>query len=279
MSRYPDTGRFSFRASFFLRQLLVLFVLLVISASSLFAQSKPTTTYRQFWNEFAFTKPLKGKVALELNLGQSWTSTPEHKGMFSTNSQLYVRAWAHYYHSSRWKFSGFLAYYYNKDVPEINQRKAPEIRTSVQTQYFFRKIPYTLNARFRIEDRKILSDENIWEATYRFRLQMRCVYPINNKFITGGTFYALGSDELMFKSGSLIAGTQFFDRNRLTLGGGYAFTDDLQLEVTYANEFLPRTDSKELYHAFQVNAVFNNFLSNLKKKFFHKKALEPINSD
>lgn len=243
------------------------------------SQSKPTATYRQFWNEFAFTRTLKGKFALELNLGQTWTSTPEHKGMFSTNAQLYVRPWFHYYHSSRWKFSGFLAYFYNKDVPEINQRKAPEIRTALQTQYFFKKIPYTLNARFRIEDRKILNDANVWEAIYRLRLQLRCIYPINNKFITGGTFYALGSEELMFKSGSFIAGTQFFDRNRLTIGGGYAFSDDLQVEVSYANDYLPRPDSKELYHAFQVNAVFNNFLTNLKKNLFHKKALEPINSD
>jgi hypothetical protein len=144
-----------------------------------------------------------------------------------------------------------------------------------QAMYFFKKIPFTLNARARLEDRKIKNDDNVFEATYRLRLQLRCIYPINNKFIRQGTVYGIGSNEIMLKTGSLIAGTQFFDRNRLTLGGGYALTDDLQLELTYVNEFLPRDPNNEIVNAFQVNVCFNNLWANVKKKLFKKHESEP----
>lgn len=244
--------------------------------------SGQTNIYTQFWNEFAFSRPLKGKKAFEVNIGQTWTSTPANNSMLATNSQLYLRVWGHYYQSSRWKLSAFMAYYFNKDVPEINQKKLPELRTAIQAMYFFKKVPYTLNARFRIEDRKIQrsqQDEKIWEASYRGRAQLRCLYPINNKLIKDGTFYMLASDEFFFKTGSLLAGSQFFDRNRLTLGGGYAFTDDFQLELSYANEFLPRGSETEIYNAFQINMAFNNFFPNLKKKHFKQKEIMPVNNE
>src|SRR5689334_5368710 len=99
------------------RCFLALLLLIVFQT----ANSQPSKNkYTQFWNEFAFTHGLKNtKFATELNIGQTWTSTSDHGSMFATNSQYYFRGWIHYYHSSRWKFSYFMAYYYNKAVPEI----------------------------------------------------------------------------------------------------------------------------------------------------------------
>lgn len=259
------------------RSCLLINIIIFISIDT---AAQGTTTNTQFWNEFAFTHGLKKtKLALELNLGQTWTSTPEHKSMFATNSQLYIRAWLHYYHSARWKFSSFLAYYNNKDVPEINQKKAPELRTAFQAQYYFKKIPYTLNARFRLEDRKIQNDDKTLEATYRFRLQLRFVYPFNNKFIRRNTYYAIGSNEIMVKTYSYLVGGQFLDRNKFTIGGGYAVSDDLQLEITYVNEYMPRSGSDEMVNALQVNMVFNNLIPTIRKNIKKRKQLESISND
>lgn len=228
-----------------------------------------TNKYAQFWNEFAFTRSLKGKWVGELNLGQTWSSTPENNKPFYVNSQLYVRAWIHYYAGPRWKLSAFFSYFYNRAVPELSQKKLPEFRTAYQGTYYFHKVGYTWLARLRLEDRKIRTEEGIWEATYRFRTQMKLVWPINGKSIRKGIVYAIGSDELFFKTGALVTGSQFFDRNRLTLGAGYSFTDDFQIELTYANEYLPREGADEMYNAFQMNFSINNFFSNIKKNLFH----------
>lgn len=252
----------------------------VILHNSIVTIGQGTTKNTQFWNEFTFTHSLsKTKLALELNLGQTWTSTPEHKSMFATNSQLYARVWLHYYHSARWKFSTFLAYYNNKNVPEINQKKAPELRSAFQAQYFFKKVPYTLNARFRLEDRKIQNDDKTLEATYRFRLQLRCIYPFNNKFIRRKTYYGIASNEVMVKTYSYLVGGQFLDRNKFTIGGGYAISDDLQLEITYVNEFMPRTPSDEVVNALQINVVFNNLIPTIKKRLKKRKQMESISND
>lgn len=231
-----------------------------------------TNTYAQFWNEYGLTRAAFKKSALEFNFGQSWTSTPSHGNMFAENSQVYFRGWMHYYFNARWKFSGFLAYYSNKDVPEIKQEKAPEIRPAIQAIYFFKKIPYTLNGRIRFENRNIQNDNGKYETSFRLRCQLRCIYPLNSKMIHHGTVYAYGAEELMFKTSNGIAGSQFFDRNRFTVGGGYGISDDIQIEITYVNEFLPRSEVNEVINALQVNMYFNNPFINIKNTFFKKRA-------
>ncbi|MEX6686969.1 DUF2490 domain-containing protein [Danxiaibacter flavus] len=247
-------------------------VILVFLCNTGYSQNK---TYNQFWNEFQFTRPLKGKWALEFNLGQTWTSTPVDKNFFHTNSQLYLRAWVHYYASPRWKLSFSYAYFYNKDVPEINQSRLPELRASYQAIYFIKKIGYTLSTRMRLEDRHILDSNNVYNASYRYRQQIKLVYPFNSKVIRKNSIYGFSSEEIYLKTSNNLTGSQFFDRNRFTIGAGYSFTDDFQLEVSYANEYLPRSGGNEIYNALQINVLFNNLFSNITKKIFH----EPQKSD
>ena len=229
------------------------------------------TNYKQFWNEFNFTRTLKGKWSLELNLGQTWTSSPEQSSMFSYNSQLYARGWVHYHFNARWKFSFFYAYFFNRYVPEIKQKGLPEFRSAYQAIYYIHKLRYTLSTRLRIEDRHIRNDSGTFEAYYRFRTQIKLLYPINGKRIREGVFYGIGSEEFYFKTTTTLTGKEFFDRSRLTLGLGYSLTDDMQAELTYVNEFLPRDSGDEIYNVVQLNFSFNNFLENLKKKFSSKK--------
>jgi hypothetical protein len=69
----------------------------------------------------------------------------------------------------------------------------------------------------------------------------------------------------MFKPQAQSSGITIFDRNRFEIGGGYLITDDLQVELSYANEFMPRDEVNEMYHIIQLTLTFNNPLPNLKK--------------
>jgi hypothetical protein len=73
------------------------------------------------------------------------------------------------------------------------------------------------------------------------------------------------SEELFFKPDAKSTGVTFFDRNRFEVGAGYLFTDDIQLELTYVNEFLPRDDSNEMYNIVSLTLSLNNLLLNLTK--------------
>jgi len=254
-----------------IRKIVPALCLLVFAGTVTYSQ---TAHYNQFWNEFAFSHSFKNKFSTELNLGQSYTSTEGSKNIFFASSQVYVRGWVHYYASARWKLSYFFSYFYNKYVPEIDQREYPELRSALQGVYYLHKVNYTLLARFRTEDRHILNNAGYYEGVYRFRTQMKFIYPFNNRIIRQGVIYGLCSDELFFKTASNVTGDSFFDRNRLTIGAGYSITDDTQVELTYANEFLPRNPVNEMYNALQVNVSFNNLFENLGKKIFRHKEIK-----
>ncbi|WP_052272766.1 DUF2490 domain-containing protein [Flavihumibacter solisilvae] len=232
-------------------------------------------THHQFWNEITFTRAMTKKFSTELNLGQNWTSTPGNSSIVAQNSQIYGRIWAHLYLNARWKFSVFYGYYYNKYVPEIDQREYPEGRLALQGTWYIKRSRLTMSTRFRLEDRHIKNTEGYYEGVYRFRSQLKSLYAFNGRQIRKGISYGIGSAELYFKSASNVTGGQFFDRTRLTIGGGYAMTDDIQVEVTYVNEYLPRPDENEIYHVLQIVIAFNNFLPDVVKKF-RKKASSSV---
>ena len=254
--QYADIGR------------AFLFLLFLFSCScyQAFAQ---TTNYGQFWNEFAFTRTLSRNWSMQLDLGQRYTSTPEDHRLASRNSQLYGRLWAHYFPSPKWKLSAAYSYHFNRYVPEINQRESPELRFAVQATYYIRRVFYTLNLRMRVEDRHVYNADGVYEGYYRFRGQLRYLQPLNAKRVRKGVVYSTNSAELMVKTNSKVGGSEFFDRTRVTLGIGYAFTDDLQVDLSYLNEWLPRKSGDKITNALQLNISINNFLRNIHKKLFH----------
>ena len=256
--------------------ILLLLILFALYGSGVRAQ---TNQYKQFWNEFAFTKPLKGKWSIEANLGQTYTATPpEHKSMFASSAQVYARFWLHHYHSARWRFSMFFAYYYNKYIPEIDQREYPESRLAFQATYFPVLKRLTLSTKLRLEDRHIENTDGYKEGMYRLCNQWKMLYPFNGKRIRGGIWYGLVQEDIFIKTATNVAGAQVFDRNIFTAGAGYSVTDDIQIEVTYGNEFVPRSSANEMYHALQINFSFNNFVPGVIK-IFKKKEKEPRGED
>ncbi|MBF4507238.1 DUF2490 domain-containing protein [Flavobacterium sp. JLP] len=247
------------------KNISILVVILITSIG--YAQTK---TYNQFWNEFQFNRTINEKWSAELNLGAVYSSTESSPNIFEENTQRSIRGWGHYYLSPRWKLSAFLAYNYNKDVPEIGQFKSPEWRFATQGIYYFHKTGYTLSTRMRIELRYMRNQDESWENVLRYRHQIKYLKPINSKVLREGVVYAVTSDELYIKTGAKVTGESFFDRNRFNIGAGYLFTDDIQVELTYANEYLPRNSGDQIVNAASLTITFNNLFKNLNEKILHK---------
>jgi hypothetical protein len=225
------------------------------------------TSYNQFWNEIQFTHPFAQGYALEIDLGSSFSNTPEQRSRLAVFTQFVSTVQLHHFYTAKWKFSCMGAYFSNSYVPEIGQREYPEIRLSAQAMYYFNKIKNITLTRGRIEYRIIENSNAEFENVLRYRQMFKFTKPLNSNYIRAGTFFAFVSEEVFIKTPADITGPDVFDRNMLTLGVGYSFTDDLQMDVDYTNEFAPRTTGNLMYHAVQFNLTLNNPFGNIEKIF------------
>ena len=218
------------------------------------------TTYTQIWSEIDLVRIINDKWSGELDLAATYSDTPSEDRILKTNTQRNVMAWAHYQFSPRWKFSAFLAYYRNKDVPDIGQYEAPEWRTALQARYYFHKTGYMLNTDMRFEVRFIADENGDFYDVYRYRQKVKYLQPLNSKVLRQGVVYIFASEEVILRSIKKETGIHYFDCNLFTLGAGYLFTDDLQLELAYVNVYIPRDDNDEIDHAISLTLTVNNLL-------------------
>ncbi len=246
------------------QQSLRLFLLILAFPAILHAQK---TTYSQIWNEVDLVRAINDKWAGEIDLSASYSNTPVESSILKTNTQRNAVVWVHYFHSARWKFSSFLGYFYNHEVPDIGQFQATEWRYALQGTYYFHKTTYTLNTDMRVEVRFVQNEDGVFEDIYRYRQKLKFRIPLNSHVLRGGVVYALASEEIVFRSVSKETGLHYFDRNLFSIGGGYLFTDDLQLEVLYCNVFIPRDKGNEVDNALSVTFTVNNLVSKIGKLF------------
>jgi hypothetical protein len=146
------------------------------------------------------------------------------------------------------------------------KKKSSEIRFTAQGIYYFIKKDYVLTNRLRIEDRILQNENDGLDVVFRFREMVKLVYPISIVKFGKGSLYSIASEEVVFKTKAQTTGEGFFDRNRLTLGLGYSFSDAFQFELTYVNEYLPRTTNDKLYNTISTTLIFNDLISVLRKK-------------
>ena len=235
---------------------------------------KAQTTYTQFWNEVDLVRAINDRWVAEIDLAATFSNTPSEPRILKTNIQRNIMAWAHCQVSPRWKLSSFLAYYRNKDVPEIGQYKAPEWRFAVQGRYYFHKIKYTLNTDMRAEVRFVADQEGIFEDIYRYNQKFNYIQPLNSQILRGGVVYILASEEIILRSKPKETGLRYFDCNIFTAGAGYLITNDLQIELVYANVFIPRDDHNEIDNAISITLTVNNLLKKVGK-LISGKPIEP----
>jgi hypothetical protein len=239
---------------------------------------KAQTKYTQFTNEVDLVRTINDRWSAELDIANSFSDTPSEGRALKTKVQGNVIAWAHFQYSPRWKFSSFLAYYHNKDVPEIGQYEAPEWRLALQGRYYFHKIGYTLNTDMRAELRFISDEEGVFEDVYRYRQKLKYLQPLNSKMLRKGVVYIFASEEIIFRSKAKETGMAYYDRNLTSVAAGYLITDDLQIELAYVNEFLPRDDGNIIYNVVSVTLTVNNLVRKVGKLISGKPA-EPVLED
>lgn len=246
-------------------------MLMIVTSPGVKAQN---TSYTQLANEVQFARAINQKWAGELYLGGTFSNTPTENRVLKTNIQRYFFVWGHYYYSPRWKLSSSFAYYYNEDVPDIGQYFSPEYRLTLQGIYYIHKTGYTLLTRLRGEFRYIMNADGVFEDNYRYRQMIKYVKPVNSQVLRQGVYYFVTTEELMLKPKAKSTGINFFDRNRFEIGGGYLISDDIQLECTYVNEFMPRDNGNEVYNVVSFTITLNNLFSNLKKKLTSTRSSE-----
>ncbi len=249
-------------------------LLCFLAACLSFNAMAQNTSYNQLCNEFQFARSFGGRWSGEVWFGSTFSSTPTENTVLKTNIQRYVFAWGNFYLSPRWKLSSSLAYFYNRDVPDIGQYYSPEWRLTLQGVYFIHKTRYTLSTRMKGEVRYIMNADEVFEFKFRYRQMIKFMIPINSHLFRRGVFYFLTDEELFFRSDTKSTGLSFFDRNRFEIGGGYLITDDIQVEATYVNEYLPRDDGDQIYNCLALTFTFNNLLVNLKGAIFPKKPVQ-----
>jgi hypothetical protein len=260
MRNIPDTYG-ELRVNYLRVSIIVFFVIFL----SFFLKAQ-TNSYTQLCNELQLARAINDKWAGEAYFGGAFSNTPSESRVLKTNILRYINLWAHYYFSPRWKFSSSLAYYYNKDVPDIGQYYSPEYRFTLQGIYYFHKMKYTLFTRMRMELRYMMNADGVFEDKYRYRQMVKFIKPLNSMVLRKSVFYLLSTEELLFKPNAKSSGINFFDRNRFELGGGYLITDDIQIELSYVNEFMPRDEENEVYNQICLTITLNNLLLNLRKK-------------
>jgi hypothetical protein len=102
----------------FLAKTICIIVIFFFNSFNLFSQ-----TENQFTNEFQFNRNIGKITELEFDFAQGFTSGDEENNPFYKSSQISARLWLHYFANKKWKLSGFAAFFYNRDVPEISQKK------------------------------------------------------------------------------------------------------------------------------------------------------------
>ena len=98
--------------------------------------------------------------------------------------------------------------------------------------------------RYRIEERFLPNDFQM-----RFRYFLSLNIPINNKTMSGKTFYASAYNEIFINRDSPI-----FDRNRIYAGLGYVVNKNFKVETGFMAQSLEKTNRNQ----FQI-ILFNNF--------------------
>ena len=173
-------------------------------------------------------------------------------------------------------------------TPKYNQYRFYENDIWEQLQLKHENIGrFAFDSRFRLEQRWIenkakdiygnyvIDNESISGTNakpIKFRQRLRYMYrvqvPISNSEMKDNTLFFAASDEIFLNFGTGIS-NNVFDQNRLSLGFGWRFNKDFNIQTGYLNQFIERGDGihKENNHTFQLNLMYNlNFTKIFKKK-------------
>ena len=98
----------------------------------------------------------------------------------------------------------------------------------------------------------------------RFRYRLSAIIPLNGKKIESKSFYLSAWNEIFFTDKE-----SFFERNRLFVGGGYQFFENLAIQTGYIHQFDYKINDETGRDFFNIALLYNFNLSNKEKNGFH----------
>jgi hypothetical protein len=258
-------------------RLTIIFLLITIFVPQLLkAQGEGNDrvqTPGQLWNEALFSARINKKWVAKLDLFWSLSSDKEDKNNIVKHPINYgIRAGAHYFLKPKFRLTPTIGYWYNMEVPAINQKPQWEIRPALDAQVFRVFGRFTLFNRLRYESRFIKELEtNKNSHEFRLRYMPKIFMAINGKVIRERTFYAILSDEIFIIPGDEV----FINQNRFTMGLGYCFTNNFTLETAWMKRLSNAKNQPDIINeVFSLSCTFNNFLQH-----FNANTSKPKKSD
>ena len=98
----------------------------------------------------------------------------------------------------------------------------------------------------------------------RFRYRLSAVVPLQGKKIEPKTFYVSVWNELFFTDKE-----PYFERNRLFIGGGYEFSEQLAIQTGYIHQFDYKINDETGRDFFNIALLYNFDLQQKQKHDFH----------
>lgn len=244
-------------------------VLLLFSVSSSFlaiGQDRQINNTTQFWSEVDLSGRISSKFKWQLDLQYSRQSPYEGYNLFRYNEQLTVRGWVHYYPIKNLRVSQFFGLWYNFAIPQVGQREYPELRTATQISYYTRWKKNLLINRIRPELRIIKDRDGKYEPVFRARYQIKYQRLLIHDSYDKNSLYFVGFDEIFINGTSKVTGYRAFDQNRVFIGLGFDFTEDITIETGYFNQFQQHAHDSHFDdgHAWQLSLMIDNI--NFKRK-------------
>jgi hypothetical protein len=242
----------------------IVFVLLLLSASNSFAQTKNTYHDNCVWTQYLVKVQFAKKWSVSLDLGYRMHN-------FANNvSQYYIRPLLTYNISPKVNLiAGYAHFETNQFLNGYSDFMRPENR-------FVERLTVTQNVgrveikhRYRVEERFIRNNqkgilENGSAFSMRLAYQIYATLPLNNSKIKEKTVFLLAFNELFVSFGKNIFNN--FDQNRLAGGFGYQFNKGLNVTVYYQNNYGQQPTGSKIYAYNTLGLSVNQTLNFVKKE-------------
>jgi hypothetical protein len=235
-------------------------LILVFLATIANAQNNAINPTTQLWSEADLMGYITPKLKWQADFQYARQSPYEGANLFMFNEQLTIRPWLHYYVNKHFRISTFAGIWYNYGISEVGAREYPEYRSALQFQ-FYKPIGVQLVVnRFREEFRFIKDRQGAFEFVLRERYMFKYQRLILHKSYDKNALYAIALNEFFINNSSKATGYHAFDQNRIFLGFGYNFTDDIGIETGYFNQFQQHAHDNnfDLNHIWQVSLIIDN---------------------
>lgn len=268
-----------------------LFCLFVICYGQ--AQNREYVRNKMFWSEIVLTGKIKGKFSYQLDYQYRRSADADnveggdHDNLFKNAFQQVVRPWVHYQAMDALRLSISPIGFWGTWAETANSLYVlPENRITLQATLNQKLGRVTLTHRYRYEFRFIgtkMSTENTWDIYHdqefsgsdikkgRLRYFLRALVPLNHSTITPKTFYIDTYNEIFLNMGKQVANTNLLDQNRLFIGLGYRFGQDIRVEAGYLNQTVFRFNNVQQNNIdqndiLQVLVFFDDFNRFFKKR-------------